>query len=199
MRIFLFGLLVLSLVNCTFAPAESERRSEVSNQPVPMTTGSFRGHYVVPAPASIADAATFVVSEVDWTVTAGTATLHYDLPVGLVGGEISVTFSGPIAANATTVRLTGTSGSGSCTASGTVIRCSENFGDLGPLPINQAIVEQTAATDYSGPVANRVAVANIFSSDPIGTVDLDTSLVSDDDHGGGGGGGGGHGGGHGRH
>jgi hypothetical protein len=152
---------------------------------------------VVPAPASIADAATFVVTEVDWSVTAGIATLHYDLPVGLVGGDISVTFTGPIPANATTVQLTGTSGSGSCTARGTVISCSETFGDLGSLPINQAVVMQTAAADYPGPIANRVAVANIFSSDPIGTVDLDTSIPSDDDHGGGGGGG--HGGGHGRH
>jgi len=157
-----------------------------------MTTGSFLGHYRVPAPPALAAAAQFSVSEVTWTVAGNTATLHYDLPTGLVGGDLSMTLSGPITAGSTTVQLTSALGAGACIAQGTQITCSEAFDNLGTLPISLAVVEQVAAIEYPGPVANRVAVATSFSSDPIGTVDFDLSSPADDGgHGGGGGGGGG--------
>jgi hypothetical protein len=117
-------------------------------------------------------------------------TLHYELPVGLVGGDLPITIGGGISSGTTTVHLTSTVGVGSCTASGTKITCAETFGDLGALPINMTIVQQTASQDPTVTVASRVAVANIFSSDPIGTVDFDLNAPADDHHGGGGGGGG---------
>ena len=204
MRISLFGLVASFLVGCMTSdpmPAEQQRSEFLSAQVVPTTSGSFVGHYIVPAPPDIASAATFVVADVDWTVASGTATLHYELPLGLVGGVLPVTLSGPVAAGATSIQLTSTVGTGWCTAQGTQITCGEAFDDLGALPMSQAVVEQVAAQD-TVTVASRVAVANIFSSDPIGTVDFDLSVPADDDdggggHHGGGGGGGGHGGGHG--
>ena len=205
MRIFLFGLAVLSFTGCatdTSVSPESPQQSAVTTQTIPTTTGRFIGTYVVPAPADLADAAIFDVPEVRWTVSSGIATLHYDLPVGLVGGPLSVTLSGPITSGATTVQLTSTTGTGSCTASGTVVACGEAFTNLGTLPISMAVVQQTATTSFAGPVASRVAIAQIFSSDPIGTVSFDVSRPSADGGGGGGdggGGGGSGGGGHGRH
>jgi uncharacterized membrane protein YgcG len=196
MRISLFGLVASFLAGCAIsAPAEEQETAMVTAQAVPRSNGSFRGHYVVPSPANLANAALFNMPEVDWTVTAGVATLHYDLPVGLVGGDLSVSLSGPLPSGATSVHLTSASGTGSCTALGTTVTCSEQLANLGALPISQTIVTQVAATDYPGPASDRIAVASLFSSDPIGTVDFDISQPSPDDGGGGGGGGGGHGGG----
>jgi hypothetical protein len=173
----------------------SEAQVAVATQSVPTNTGSFQGQYVVPVPANLAAAATFAMTEVDWTVAGTAVTLHYDLPTGLVGGDVPITLTGTMAAGASTIQLTGAVGAGSCTASGTVVSCSETFGDLGALPISMTLVQQTAQTDNQ-PVSNRVAVAQIFPSDPIGTVSFDIARPSPDDHGGGHGGGGG---GHGRH
>lgn len=203
MRICLFGLSVLFFGGCaidTPEQPESYVQSAVTSQTIPTTSGSFIGHYVVPTSPDLAAAANFSAPEVDWTVSAGTATLHYELPVGLVGGTLPVTLSGPIPSGATSVSLSSASGTGTCTASGTIISCSEAFSNLGTLPINMTVVQQTAVTDGVS-VADRTAVANLFPSDPIGTVSLDLSKPAADDgghHGGDGGGGGGDGGGGGR-
>ena len=104
MRISLFGLVASLLAGCAIsAPDEGQDIAMITAQIVPRTTGDFRGHYVVPAPANLTAAAQFGMAEVEWTVSAGVATLHYDLPVGLVGGDLSVTLSGPIPSGTTTV------------------------------------------------------------------------------------------------
>jgi hypothetical protein len=149
----------------------------------------------VPTSPDLASAAIFSLPEVDWTILNGVVTLHYDLPVGLVGGDLPVTFSGPLASGATNAQLTGANGTSGCTASGTVVSCAEVFANLGTLPISMTVVQQTATTSFNGPVSSRVAVANLFSSDPIGTVSFDVSRpVTDGGGHGGDGGGGGHGG-----
>ena len=194
MRIILSGLAVLSFTGCAIDTSpESLLQSSVTSQTIPTTGGSFIGSYVVPTSADLASAAIFSVPEVDWTITSGVVTLHYDLPVGLVGGLLPVSFSGPLASGATNAQLTGANGTSGCTASGTVVSCSEAFTNLGTLPISMTVVQQTATTTFSGPVSSRVAVANVFSSDPIGTVSFDVTKPAADG-GGGGGGGGGHGG-----
>ncbi|HEX8110272.1 MAG TPA: hypothetical protein VF516_21220 [Kofleriaceae bacterium] len=144
----------------------------------------------MPTSPDLASAAIFSVPEVDWSISGGgTATLHYDLPLGLVGGTISIQLSGPIPSGATSVQLTGSNGTGTCTASGTVISCGESLTNLGTLPISMTVVQQQAIATFSGPVSSRVAVANVFSSDPIGTVSFDVTQPSSDGGGGGGGGG----------
>jgi hypothetical protein len=48
------------------------------------------------------------------------------------------------------------------------------------------VVEETAAAEYTGPVADRRAVAEVFGGpDPIGIVDFDVTQPAPDDHGGG--------------
>src|SRR5262245_56939361 len=196
MRISLLGLTVLFFGGCAIdAPEhpESYVQSAVTSQTIPTTSGSFIGHYVVPTSPDLAAAANFGVPEVDWTVSAGTATLHYELPVGLVGGTLPVTLSGPMPSGATSVSLSTGSGTGTCTATGTIISCSESFGSLGSLPMSMTVVQQTAVADGVS-VPQRTAVANLFPSDPIGTVSIDLSQPAPDDgghHGGSGGGGGG--------
>jgi hypothetical protein len=198
MRIFLLhGLVVSSFLGCvTSEPAPSEQAQLVRTPAVttiPTSNGSWVGHYVVPAPSSLSTAATFNVPEVEWEFLNGVATIHYDLPVGLVGGPVSVSLSGPMSSGATVIQLTTGSGTGSCTAQGNIVTCSETFGDLGNLPMNPTVVQQTATQD-SVPPASRMQVANLFGADPIGTVSFDLTLPADDDHSGHGGGGGGHGG-----
>ena len=200
MRISLLGLTVLFFSGCAIDTpdgVESQLQSAVTTQTVPTTSGKFAGHYVVPTTADLASAANFTVPDVSWTVSSGTATLHYELPVGLVGGTLPVTLSGPIASGATSVSLSSASGTGTCTASGTIISCSEAFSNLGTLPISMTVVQQTAVTDGVS-VTDRTAVANLFPSDPIGTVSLDLSKPAADDGGHHGGSGGGDGGGGGR-
>jgi hypothetical protein len=48
-----------------------------------------------------------------------------------------------------------------------------------------AVVEQVAATEYAGPVEHRATLATVFSSDPIGIVEIDFSspIVEDNPHG----------------
>jgi len=198
MRIILSGLVVSSLIGCTTSdPVQLDQQTQlIGTTPMPAASGSWVGHYRVPAPNSLSTAATFDVSDVDWSVVAGVATLHYDLPVGLVGGDVSVSLSGALTTGATTVTLTAGSGTGSCTAQGNIVTCSENFDNLGALPVNPTVVQQTATQDSVAP-ADRMAVANLFGVDPIGTVTFDLSQAAEDedDHGGHGGGGG-HGKGH---
>lgn len=135
--------------------------------------GTFRGTYVVPtAPGSLAAAATFAVPEVEWTISGGVAELAYDLPLGLVGKDVRVTFSGPYQDGATS-QLVGPPGTAACDAAAASVSCFEEMGGLKPLAPDLAVVEQLAAVEYAGPAADRVQVAQLFAADPIGVVEVD--------------------------
>lgn len=149
--------------------------------PIPMASGSYRSAYRVPVEPALEAAALYDVDHVEWTVVGSTAALHYDLPVGLVGGKLDVTFTGTVAPGATTVELRSAQGTGSCVATATTLTCHELFENLGALPIDALVVEQAAAAEYAGPVIDRKRVANQFASEPIGFVDLrlDQPVVED--------------------
>ncbi|MBA2539540.1 MAG: hypothetical protein H0V17_07895 [Deltaproteobacteria bacterium] len=146
-------------------------------------SGSFAGNYEVPIAPALGDAATFEVDEVEWTVVGDIATLHYDLPRGLVGGKLDVTLSGEIDHATQTVALSSPVGTGTCSLSASIVSCREVFTNLGRLPISIAVVEQIAALEYPGPIEDRVRVATMFASEPIGIVafDLDAPAIDDDD------------------
>jgi hypothetical protein len=144
-----------------------------SSKPLPTTSGSFPGHYTVPTPANLADAARFSVDSVDWIVDNGTVTLRYYLPLGLVGGTIEVEMSGLLAAGATSVDLRGAHGAASCKTRGSLVSCSEAFKNLGDLPISMKVVRAVAESEYPGPAEDRMHVSLLFSSDPIGVVDFE--------------------------
>lgn len=169
---------LLSLaVGCTDAASDDPGAAAL-----PTTSGAFRGAYAVPVPPELAAAATFAVNHLDWTVVGDTVTLHYDLPVGLVGGDVRVDLTGRLAPGATEVVLTGPAGTGTCTSDGQRLTCVEQFTGLGALPRDMALVERAAAAEYAGPVANRVAVATVFGQpDPIGiaTLELTQPVVED--------------------
>ena len=167
---------LLSLaVGCTDAASDDPGAAAL-----PTTSGAFRGAYAVPVPPELAAAATFAVDHLDWTVVGDTVTLHYDLPVGLVGGDVRVDLTGRLAPGATEVVLTGPAGTGTCTSDGQRLTCVEPddprrsppFCYHRPpraLPRDMALVERAAAAEYAGPVADRVAVATVFGQpDPIG-------------------------------
>jgi hypothetical protein len=174
------------LVGCAADGSSSEVVDPplVPSAPMPAMTGSYVSTYRVPTTAELQAAALFPVDHADWIIANGVVTLDYKLPVGLVGGLVDVTLTGAITPGATTVELAGAQGIGHCVATATTIKCREEFANLGQLPISMAVVEQTAALEYAGPAADRVDVATVFSSDPIGIVELDLSKPFVDDHGG---------------
>jgi hypothetical protein len=152
---------------------EQNEALSVSRQHLPSSSGNFAGEYVVPVPPNLVAAAKYPVDEVQWSVEGGTAALRYYLPEGLVGGSLEVEFTGSLPPGASSVLLRSTDGgTATCTAIKTTITCHEIFGDLGALPISMAVVRAVAADQYAGPVEDRVAVANVFSSDPIGFVEF---------------------------
>jgi hypothetical protein len=170
-------MLVLCAVGCATDPTTPGQDSL-------QTTGVFAGSYEVPTSLELAAAAQYPVDHVEWIVVDGNATLHYDLPLGLVGGKLDVTLTGRVEANGT-VALAGPVGVGSCFADARTITCREEFTGLGALPISVAVIEQLAATQYAGPVRDRVAVAAMFASEPIGIVVIDLAAPVIDDNGGG--------------
>lgn len=128
----------------------------------------FRGDYEVPVSAELAAAAVFPVDEMEWSTANGVASLSYALPRGLVGQSLRVDFSGPYDPAAAELHLTGEAGTAVCTASGNRISCYEEMYGLKPVQTDYAVVEAIAAAEYAGPVSDRIQVAQIFESDPIG-------------------------------
>lgn len=166
-------LVPLFVLGCTTNDAAGPGSS---SEPVPHVSGDFQGSYVVPeADPSLAAAAVFAVDHVEWVVANGVATLHYDLPVGLVGGDLDVTLSGPIEPGQTVVELSSSDGVGTCTTVGTSVSCREVFSGLGALPQSPALVVERATVEYAGAPQDRVDVANTFASDPIGVVHFDVA------------------------
>ena len=175
--------LSLMLIGCTSAASDDGGADAwLAAQTPPAITGIYAGRYTVPTTADLAAAAVFDVAEVDWTVTGTTVTLEYALPVGLVGGHLRVAFTGPLGAPS---QLVGTAGTGTCTGtSATGASCREVMPNLGALPLSADVVMQTAALEYAGPAADRAKVATVFSSDPIGVLEIDfaTPVIPDDSH-----------------
>jgi hypothetical protein len=182
MRLTEISLLVASLATGCMADGAGGLPPQ---DPLPVATGSYVGTYRVPTTDALTTAATFPITHVDWTVVGGVVTLDYALPDALVGGALPITLSGALTTAQTSAVVTGEVGMGTCTAAGTVITCHEQFANLGALPISMAVVQQLAIAQYAGPVADRVAVALGFSSDPIGFVSFDLAQPYVDDHGGG--------------
>jgi hypothetical protein len=145
--------------------------------------GKFAATYEVPVPAELADAAVFPVAEVEWSVVNGVATLEYDLPLGLVGKAVKVEFQGAADAASTSASLTGPAGTADCTISPTTVVCNEQMSGLLPMSPDYAVIEELAATEYSGPAANRIDVAKQFAGDPIGIVHVDLTKAAVDDDG----------------
>lgn len=172
-------LLLCSVLAMTAACAADD---PPSGDPVPTASGSYAGAYAVPVPAELEAAARYPVEHVDWAVAGGVATLHYDLPEGLVGGPVSITLAGPIAAGDTSVTLSGEDGVGTCAAVGTIVTCAEEFAALA-LPMDQGVIEARAAAEYRGPLADRVAVSNLFEAEPLGVLTFDVTVPALDDDG----------------
>lgn len=137
--------------------------------------------YDVPVPPALAAAATYSVDRVEWSVDRGSAELRYDLPLGLVGKSVGLSFKGPIDASGTSATLTGSAGTATCTIGPTTVDCNESMAGLLPLEPDLAAVEALAASEYAGPAADRVEVAKRFAGDPIGIVHVDLTRTVDDD------------------
>jgi hypothetical protein len=152
-----------------------------SGDPMPASSGSFAGSYRVPTSPELEAAAIFEVDHIDWTVAGGVATLHYELPVGLVGGELEVTLQGPISDGDVEVQLTGAQGTGTCTADGTVVSCHEVFADLGELPMSEDVVAARAQIELGGAITERLQVSHLFGEDPIGIAIFDVAIPAEHD------------------
>ncbi|MFO0612235.1 MAG: hypothetical protein U0414_06595 [Polyangiaceae bacterium] len=138
----------------------------------------YAGTYEVPVPAGLESAATYKVDKVEWTVDGDAAELRYDLPLGLVGKSIGLSFKGSVAASGESASLTGSAGTAECTIAADEVVCNESMAGLLPLEPDYGVVEAHAATEYAGPVADRVDVAKRFAGDPIGIVHVDLTRAA---------------------
>lgn len=133
----------------------------------------YRGTYEVPVAPELAAAAVYDVAEVEWTIVNGSVKLEYDLPLGLVGKDLRVEFTGPIDLAAGTAKLVGPPGDATCVLTSTTVSCTEQMNGLLPIAPDLAVVEQIAKTQFAGAASLRVDVAKQFSVDPIGIVLID--------------------------
>lgn len=174
MRSHLFHVSSLALVIAGCANDPDQPTPNAGIDPLPRTTGYYAGLYRVPTVTpELEAAATFPIESADWIMSGDTVTLHYDLPIGLVGGDVEVTLTGTFAARATSVDVSGAAGTGTCTRDANIVTCLETFTGLGTLPLSMDAVERAASTEYAGPAQHRVDVANVFGSDPIGVLEFD--------------------------
>lgn len=181
-KVLLAGLLLLTAcASDEEAAPPGDPPALTPDQPLPAASGTYAGRYLVPAPAELAEAASYPIDHVDWEVEGGAVNLHYDLPEGLVGGAIPVSLAGPLAPGDRMIELSGEVATGVCVASLSTITCREEFFGLGELPIDMAVVTERAALEYAGPAAHRQELARLFDADPIGFVeiDLDAPVVDD--------------------
>ena len=140
-------------------------------------------YYEVPVEdPALAPYAFFEVPDVHVVVAGGQVTLTYDFPPDLSGVEDqTVTLTGPVGPMAGreiegTV-LSDTVGTGTCTVTAGVARCTEIFSAL-PLDHAAALATVDAAATTPAERAGRRAVVDAFVADPIGIVvfDLATAL-----------------------
>jgi hypothetical protein len=141
--------------------------------PAALPPGAYAGVYDVPVPPELAAAATYKVAEVNWRANAGAAKLAYNLPSGLVGGSIRVTFDGTFDPATNRGTLTGPAGTSECTGTATEIVCQETMRGLLPIQADMALIQSLAASEYAGPVQHRIDVAQRFIGDPIGIIRID--------------------------
>jgi hypothetical protein len=134
----------------------------------------FAGTYEVPVEPTLAAAALFPISEVEWTLSGAEATLAYGLPRELLGKSLRVDFSGTLAADGT-AHLQGEAGVADCTVSASALVCNEQMSGLLPLEPDLATVENLAQDSYAGPASDRLEVAQLFVADPIGIARVDLS------------------------
>lgn len=167
----------LILACCLAAGCATDDTSPTPTDTLPTTSGSYAGRYVVPTTPELAAAGTFEVARIDWRVTGnGVVHFSYDLPVGLVGGTVSIDMQGTVGSG----DFTGDRGTATCTVAKSIVTCNEQLANLGDLPLDDQLVEARAAAEYAGPAADRVQVANVFSSDPIGIASFDLTQPVDD-------------------
>ncbi len=167
------------LVGCGTAavPSGSDAAGGGSETAPPAQSGSFAATYEVPVPESLSAAATFTLENLNWKLTDdGSVRLAYNLPKDLVGKTISVELEGTLSSDSSdpqTAELSGSAGTASCTLSATAVTCHEQLSGLAPIDSDLAVVEKLASSNFSGPSEQRVSVAQLFSSEPIGIVYID--------------------------
>lgn len=177
------SLCFLFVVGCgsAAAPSGSAAGGGGNETAPPVQDGTFAATYEVPVPESLSAAATFTFDSLNWKLkNDGSVRLAYNLPKDLVGKTLSVELEGALSSDAQTAELSGSAGTASCTLSATTVTCHEQLSGLAPIDSDFAVVEKLASSDFAGPSAQRVSVAQLFSSEPIGIVYIDlTRRVAD--------------------
>jgi hypothetical protein len=172
--------LVASLLACACSSSTSEpATSDEGAQGTPAAV-HFSGTYEVPTPPNLSAAARYAVEGITWSVEGQSAALDYDLPKELVGSALRVSFAGSLD-TAGSAQLMGEAGTADCTVSAAEVVCHEVMRGLLPLEPDIDVVERLAAKTYAGAAQDRIDVARLFSTDPIGIVTIDLSSGKADD------------------
>ena len=132
--------------------------------------------YEVPVDPSLAAAAVFAITKVDWRASGSEASLSYDLPRELVGKNVSVELTGSVDASGV-AHLAGGAGTADCASVGAVV-CHEVLSGLKPLQPDLAVVQSLAEASFAGSIQDRLDVARLFAGDPIGILTFDPAADS---------------------
>ena len=125
------------------------------------------GEYEVPTDdPALAGANIYPTTKVELQSVGAQFVLEYDLPEGLIGGELSLEFTGPRLASGV-YQLVGANGDADCTYEDGALVCNETFTDL--------VIDHAAVTSYwsaqgleGAALLRRQEVSQLFEADPIG-------------------------------
>lgn len=125
------------------------------------------GEYEVPTDdPALAGANIYPTTKVELGAVGAQYVLEYDLPEGLVGGELALEFTGPRLANGV-YQLVGANGTADCTYVGGALLCHEIFTNL--VIDHAAVTAYWSAQGLSGAgLLRRQEVSQLFDADPIG-------------------------------
>ena len=127
--------------------------------------------YVVPASADTPEGR-YPIDAPMTQISADEFRLDYNLPKLLVGGDQSVSLRGTLDAAGRIATISGEAGTAICDrmpGNGLLLRCTET---LTGVTVDLPAVEKTARDTYPDRVAFYLAIADRFSSEPIGVLEV---------------------------
>jgi hypothetical protein len=134
--------------------------------------GELKASYSMPVSSDLLNEASFDLAAIDVQVKDGQTTVLFDLPVDLTGMTLeSIQFQGAVPTEGTFVLLTGVRADASCTRAGQwnvcLVSYHPNYSGA-PADKTEVYLKQKYAASPS--LANRLAVAKLFDSEPHGVL-----------------------------
>ena len=151
----------------TASPTNSSA-PDAPSDPSPPAAGVYPGTYFVPVPPELEPYALFSLESVRLELRGDELELQYDLPELLLGEARQISFRGGAAASGE-YQLEGDEGVARCRRSAGRLRCDEV---LGGVDIDTRKIDRLLATMPRAEASARRSVADRFTIDPIGVLEV---------------------------